>query len=52
MSKIITYLSKLEQNNNREWFHSHKAEYQEAFGEFEEIIAGLMAELGKTMPES
>ena len=47
MSKIITYLSELEQNNNREWFHYHKAEYQEAFGEFEEIIAGLMAELGK-----
>lgn len=50
MSKIITYLSELEQNNNREWFHSHKAEYQEAFGEFEEIIAGLMAELGKDDP--
>lgn len=47
MSKMITYLEELEQNNNREWFHAHKAEYQEASGQFEEIIAGLLAELGK-----
>ena len=47
MSKMISYLKELEQNNNREWFHAHKAEYQEASAQFEEIIAGLMAELGK-----
>lgn len=47
MSEMISYLKELEQNNNREWFHAHKAEYQEACSQFEELIAGLMAELGK-----
>lgn len=44
---IITYLSALEQNNNREWFHAHKAEYQDAVQQFEDIIEGIMLELGK-----
>lgn len=48
MSSILQYLSDLEQNNEREWYHAHKAQYQEASREFEEIIAGLIAEIGKT----
>lgn len=48
---IISYLSDLERNNNREWYHAHKTEYQAANGEFERIIGLLMAELGKTEPE-
>lgn len=44
---ILTYLSNLEQNNNREWFHAHKAEYQDAVAQFEGLIEGLMLELGK-----
>lgn len=44
---IMAYLSELEQNNNKEWFHTHKAEYQDAVQQFEDIIEGLMLELGK-----
>ncbi len=47
MSRILQYLSDLEQNNEREWYHAHKAQYQEANREFEEIIAGLIEEIGK-----
>ena len=46
-SQILTYLSALEQNNDREWYHAHKAELTEANREFEEIIGGLIAEIGK-----
>lgn len=46
-SHIMKYLSDLEQHNEREWYHAHKAEYQEANREFEEIIAGLIEEIGK-----
>ncbi|MBO5055634.1 MAG: DUF2461 domain-containing protein [Lachnospiraceae bacterium] len=49
MSKnILSYLSQLEQNNNREWYHSHKKEYQTAMQDFENIIQGLIMEIGKT----
>lgn len=46
-NNILTYLGNLEQNNNREWFHTHKTEYQDAVAQFEELIEGLMMELGK-----
>lgn len=49
-STIISYLSELEKNNNREWYHAHKAEYQAANRQFEQVIRMLMEELGKTEP--
>lgn len=45
---ILDYLSKLDQNNNREWFHAHKTEYQEANAQFELLVQELMLQLGKT----
>lgn len=48
---ILTYLSNLEQNNNREWYHAHKPELKEANEEFETIIQSLIMELGKTDPD-
>jgi hypothetical protein len=33
----MEYLLELEQNNNREWYHAHKAEYKTASAEFEAI---------------
>lgn len=42
---ILTYLTALEQNNNRDWFHAHKSEYHEASGAFEELVGSLMMEL-------
>lgn len=51
MSVILQYLSALEKNNNREWYHAHKTEYKEANKEFEAIIQELICRLGKTDAE-
>lgn len=48
MSVILNYLSALEQNNNREWFHAHKPEYKEANEAFEGLVQDLICRLGKT----
>ncbi len=48
MVKIIDYLTALEKNNNREWYHSHKNEYQSANEEFLELIQEFIIEIGKT----
>ncbi|MEG0368278.1 MAG: DUF2461 domain-containing protein, partial [Coprobacillus sp.] len=47
MEKIFHYLNELEQNNNKEWFHEHKKERQEATKEFENLIQELIFEIGK-----
>lgn len=49
--KIIQYLTNLKANNNREWYHAHKQEYQEANEEFLQVIRALQIELGKKEPE-
>ncbi len=46
--KILTYLTELEQNNNAEWYHANKKQYQDASKEFEELIQALILEIGKT----
>lgn len=46
-SKILSYLSELEANNNRDWYHSHKAEYKEANEQFESLIKGLILKIGQ-----
>lgn len=48
MNAVLTYLSDLEANNKREWFHANKEQYQTANREFEALIAELMLELRKT----
>lgn len=48
MSRVLNYLASLEQNNNRDWFHANKGEYQEAVGEFELLVGDLVMELRKT----
>ncbi|MBC8571124.1 DUF2461 domain-containing protein [Zongyangia hominis] len=48
MESMLGYLSALEQNNNREWFHEHKAQYEVAKADFEEIVETLSLELRKT----
>lgn len=42
MQKIFQYLTDLENNNNRDWYHSHKKERQEAMKEFEKLIQELI----------
>ena len=44
---ILDYLTQLSTNNNREWYHAHKAEYQAANAQFEELIQALMLRIGE-----
>lgn len=44
--KILGYLGNLRENNNREWYHAHKAEFKEAKEEFEALIRELMIGIG------
>ena len=47
INTIITYLCRLEANNNKAWFDAHKTEYQEARAHFiaivEQLIEGISA---------
>lgn len=45
---MLNYLSGLAANNNREWYHAHKTEYQEANGQFEALIQELIFKIGET----
>lgn len=45
---ILKYLSDLEANNEREWYHENKAQYKAANQEFEDLIQSLIFEIGKT----
>ncbi|MDE6607214.1 MAG: DUF2461 domain-containing protein [Lachnospiraceae bacterium] len=44
---ILKYLTGLGENNNREWYHAHKAEYKEANAEFEALVQSLIFGIGK-----
>lgn len=43
---ILNYLSDLSVNNNREWYHEHKAENKAANTEFEALIGALILRIG------
>ncbi len=44
---ILKYLTDLSENNNREWYHAHKAEYKAANTEFEALIQALIFHIGE-----
>lgn len=44
---ILNYLTELRENNNREWYHAHKKEYQEANENFEELLRELIQKIGE-----
>lgn len=44
---ILKYLSDLSANNNREWYHAHKAENKLANEEFEALIQALIYRIGE-----
>jgi len=44
-SEMLGFLRDLAANNNKEWFHAHKARYQLVRKEFEQYIAYLIAEI-------
>lgn len=47
MQLILKYLSDLSENNNREWYHEHKAESKAANAEFEALIQALIFRIGE-----
>lgn len=44
---IVKYLQALQENNQREWYHSHKAEYKAANAEFEALLREIIWKLGE-----
>ena len=44
-SFIYDFLKKLAANNNREWFNSHRADYDKAEAEFEELLTAVIARI-------
>lgn len=44
---ILNYLADLSKNNNREWYHAHKAENKAANTEFESLIRELIFRIGE-----
>jgi uncharacterized protein (TIGR02453 family) len=46
----LSFITKLGKNNNKAWFDEHRTEYEAAKKDFETLVAGLHAELGKTEP--
>lgn len=42
MKEVVDFLRRLKENNNREWFNAHKAEYQRADSLFKEFAAALI----------
>lgn len=48
MHTMLDYLSHLAANNNKEWYHTHKAEYQEANAQFLSLIQELILKIGET----
>lgn len=47
LSITLDFLSKIDQNNNREWFAAHKDEYQNAHNEMIGLADGILAEMQK-----
>lgn len=49
--ETINFLTDLSQNNNKAWFEDHKAQYQEAKKNFEELISEYLRQLALEEPD-
>jgi uncharacterized protein (TIGR02453 family) len=47
MIRALEYLSELERNNNREWYHANKEQLQSANADFEQLIQALIFSIGE-----
>lgn len=47
MQKIVDFLRRLKDNNNREWFQAHKAEYMEVKASFDVFVEDLISRIGE-----
>lgn len=43
---MLDYLADLSANNQREWYHAHRAENRAASAQFEELVQALMCRIG------
>lgn len=43
--EILYFLKRLSENNTREWFQEHKAEYQNVQSSFENLLATIIARI-------
>jgi uncharacterized protein (TIGR02453 family) len=50
MDLVTGFLGNLKINNNREWFHAHKADYEKARKQFETFLNVLITEIRKFDP--
>lgn len=51
IQEILSFLSELKQNNNREWFAQNKHRYDSTRSDFEIFSRSLITEIGKFDPE-
>ena len=51
MKKVVSFLKKLEKNNDRDWFGAHKNEFEEAKAEFTEFVQKLIIGISGFDPE-
>jgi uncharacterized protein (TIGR02453 family) len=47
MKQVFDFLKQLEKNNDRDWFHSNKKEYQVAKTQFDDLVRNLISEIGQ-----
>ena len=44
---ILRYLTDLSAHNDREWYHAHKTEYQQANAQFEALVQELILRISE-----
>jgi uncharacterized protein (TIGR02453 family) len=50
MQKTLKFLKQLSSNNNREWFHEHKSDYEIAKEEVVQLLENIIASISKFDP--
>jgi uncharacterized protein (TIGR02453 family) len=50
MQQVLDFLVQLEQNNNKDWFDSHREEYESGRQQFKNFVAALLKEMAAFEP--
>jgi uncharacterized protein (TIGR02453 family) len=48
LQPVLSFVKALNRNNNREWFHRHQGEFEDARAHFEVYVGALINELSRT----
>ncbi len=51
MKDIFSFLKNIAQNNNRDWFYAHRADYEKAMGAFKGIVESMIERVAHFEPE-